>query len=118
MGLFSAFRRRYHIFRGLLMHNQALIPPLTSVLGRRAAVRLALAFLVTFSGCAVTNYNPNNIIDITDEQYLEDGHGNRCLEREMIITPDSIRYSYPGCSVTRVVKTKPHILPTPSPKLN
>lgn len=74
-------------------------------------VILMLALML--AGCAITNNNPNNIIDITDEQWLENDKGERCIEREMLITPTELRYSYPGCGITRIVKPKPHILPKP-----
>lgn len=77
-------------------------------------MKLLIAFIGTIlSGCAITNYNPNNIIDITDDQWLEDFRGNRCLDKEMLITPDSIIYLYSNCPVRRVVKPKVHPLPKP-----
>lgn len=54
-----------------------------------------------------------NIIDITDDQWLVDNKGNRCIEKEMIVTPDAITYYYESCAVTRIVRPKPHILPKP-----
>lgn len=75
--------------------------------------KVVLFSILVLSGCAITNFNPNNIIDITDEQWLENDKGERCIEREMLITPNEIRYSYPACGITRIVKPKPHILPKP-----
>jgi len=72
-----------------------------------------LPICLILSGCTIKQYNPNNIVDITDEQYLEDSKGQKCLEREMLITPTEIRYFYPDCNVTRVVKPRPHIIPKP-----
>lgn len=77
---------------------------------------LIYPLLILLSGCAITSYNPTNIIDITDEQWLEDGHGEVCKESEMLIYPDHLEYYYPGCSIKRVVKVKPHLIPTPAPK--
>lgn len=77
-------------------------------------MRLLVLLFLALPGCA--SHAIYNIIDITDEQHLEDAHGNLCQEKQMIITVDSIVYYYPDCGVTRVVKPKPHILPKPSPK--
>lgn len=66
-------------------------------------------FYCSLSGCA-TIQGPSNIIMTTDEQFIQDAHGNRCKETEMLIYPDRIEY-YTDCGLTRVVKTNP--LPKP-----
>lgn len=80
---------------------------------RQIALYFTVFSCVILQACSIKEYNPTNIIDITDEQYLENSHGERCKEAEMLITPDEIRYFYPDCGVTRVVKPKPHIIPKP-----
>lgn len=79
-------------------------------------MRLIILFLLSITstiGCAASTYN---IIDITDDQYIENAQGNRCIEKEMIITPDAITYLYENCLIRRVVKPHPHILPIPKPR--
>jgi hypothetical protein len=61
-----------------------------------------------------SGFNPQNIVDVTDDQRLEDTHGNVCRAEEMLIYPDRIEYYYPECGVRRIVRIKPHILPKPS----
>lgn len=76
-------------------------------------IGLTLLILLAL-GCSATH--TYNVVDMTDDQYIEDAHGNRCIDKEMIITVDSIVYLYPECGIRRVVKPRPHILPTPSPR--
>lgn len=54
-----------------------------------------------------------NLLEMGDEQWFEDAHGNRCVENQMIITPKVIIYFYANCPLRRVVKPKPHVLPDP-----
>jgi hypothetical protein len=73
---------------------------------------LGYIFLVSLlSGCAASTYN---VIDITDNQWIEDPDGNLCVEKQMIIEVDRIVYFYENCPIRRVVRPKPHILP-PNP---
>ena len=76
-------------------------------------LKITILSVFLFSGCAMYSTTPTNIIDVTDESWLEDSHGKKCREHQMLITPDTIRYSYPDCGITKIVKTKPHILPKP-----
>lgn len=61
-------------------------------------------------GCAASTYN---LLDITDNQWIENAEGVRCVEKQMLITPDSIVYLYENCPIRRVVTPKPHIIPKP-----
>lgn len=72
---------------------------------------LSILFLLTVSGCAARS--SYNIIDVTDEQFIEDKDGNRCHEAQMIIDVDQIIYFYSNCPIRRIVKPKPHVLPKP-----
>lgn len=76
---------------------------------------LKLLPFLFLAGCAAQS--SYNIIDITDDQWIENANGNRCVEKEMIIYPDTITYLYPGCGIRRVVKPKIHPLPKPKQKL-
>lgn len=71
-------------------------------------------FSVLLSGCAMRS--TYNVIDITDDQWIEDKDGNRCIEGQMLIEPDRIIYYYKNCPFSRIVKPKQHPLPKPQIK--
>jgi len=71
----------------------------------------ALLCLIVLSGCAISG--TYNVIDITDDQWIEDAQGNRCIEKQMIINEDYITYFYEKCPIRRIVRPKVHILPKP-----
>ena len=70
-----------------------------------------LLALLICTGCSVVNNNPTNIVDITDYQEIQMADGTICQSKEMLIYSDRIEYYYPDCSIRRVVRVKPHILP-------
>lgn len=70
-----------------------------------------IAVSLLLAGCA--SRSTYNIIDMTEDQWITNEKGERCIEKQMIITPDTINYYYGNCAITRIVKPKVHPLPKP-----